>query len=74
MKKRGVTKMAFNRIGTPVNIDNVDLKKFEAFKCSECGVVLGEKSGNMIKVAGKNAFVVAHKTYVCPKCGKEHHV
>lgn len=60
--------MAFNRIGTPVDINSVDFKKADKIICSHCKGELGLKIGNMIKFAGSDAVIVNPGEFKCHLC------
>lgn len=63
--------MAFQRIGTPVDLTAVDFDSKESFSivCEHCGKKVGRGNNRLAKFAGTDIVVVAAREFVCPKCG-----
>ena len=63
--------MAFQKIGSPVNIEAVNFKKSSTVSicCSKCKAAVGRKNGQFVKFANSTVVVVAPERFVCPKCG-----
>ena len=63
--------MAFNRIGTPVDLSAVNFNSKESFVicCEECGKKVGRGLKGLAKFAGTDTVVVAPRGFVCPHCG-----
>ena len=65
--------MAFNRTGSPVNVETIDLSAASYdVVCEHCNKPVGKKINNLLKIA--NVVVVSPKSYICPSCGKENYV
>ena len=64
--------MAFQRIGTPVDLTLVDFGSKESYdiKCEHCGAVNGRGLKRLAKFTGTNTVVVAPREFICPACGK----
>ena len=64
--------MAFQRIGTPVNLDNVSFDGTGSYgiTCEHCGKSVGRGNKRLARFAGTEIVVVAARTFVCPFCGK----
>lgn len=64
--------MAFQRIGTPVDLSLVDFTSKDAFPivCKHCKTKVGDGVKRLARFAGSNIVVVSPREFVCPKCGK----
>ena len=64
--------MAFQRIGTPVDLSVVDFKSKNSYAivCEHCGHILGRGVSRLAKFAGTKTVVVSPREVVCPECGK----
>ena len=62
----------FQRIGAPVNLDNVDFDAKDSYgiTCEHCGKTVGRGSKRLARFAGTDIVVVAARTFICPHCGK----
>ena len=64
--------MAFNRLGTPMDLDAIDFKSKDAHAivCEHCGKKVGVMHKRAAKFSGSSVVMVAPKEFVCPRCGK----
>lgn len=68
--------MAFQRIGTPVDLSTVDFKSKDAYTivCANCGKSVGTGVQRLAKFAGTKTVVVSPREFICPHCGKSSRV
>ena len=64
--------MAFQRIGTPVELDLVDFESAGAYAivCKHCGAKVGNGHKRMARFSGTKTVVILPREFLCPKCGK----
>ena len=74
--KRKVNDMAFQRIGSPVDLSVVDFGSKDAFSiaCEHCKTIAGLGLKRLAKFMGSEIVVVSPREFVCPKCGKSSHI
>jgi Zn finger protein HypA/HybF involved in hydrogenase expression len=73
MKNRKVNNMAFQRIGTPVDLSVVDFGSKDSYEiiCEHCGAGVGRGNKRLAKFAGTETVIVSPREFVCPHCGKK---